>query len=324
MRRRDFVLTFAGLAVSGWPTIVSAQQAAKSPTIGFMGAGTPAGWKDWTSAFQQRIRELGWVEGRNLMIEYGWAEGSADRYLEIASEFAKLKVDVIVTVGGDAAKQATSTIPIVVAMMPDPVGTGLVTSLARPGGNLTGLSIRANDLAGKRIELLKEVIPGLRRLTVLASRGYSANLLELNEVLTSTKTFDLEALIVEVGQSEEIATAIAAFKDHTEALYVPANPFANTNRVLINEMALAARLPTAHGFRPYVESGGLMSYGPNTPDLFRRAGDYVDRILRGAKPGDLPIEQPTKFDLIINLKTAKALGLAVPPTVLARADEVIE
>jgi putative ABC transport system substrate-binding protein len=324
MRRREFVLTFAGLGVSGWPTIASAQQAAKSPTIGFMGAGTPAGWKDWTSAFQQRIRELGWVEGRNLMIEYGWAEGSADRYLEIASEFAKLKVDVIVTVGGDAAKQATSTIPIVVAMMPDPVGTGLVTSLARPGGNLTGLSIRANDLAGKRIELLKEVIPGLRRLTVLASRGYSANLLELNEVLTSTKTFDLEALIVEVGQSEEIATAIAAFKDHTEALYVPANPFANTNRVLINEMALAARLPTAHGFRPYVESGGLMSYGPNTPDLFRRAGDYVDRILRGAKPGDLPIEQPTKFDLIINLKTAKALGLAVPPTVLARADEVIE
>ena len=324
MRRREFVLTFAGLAVSGWPTIVSAQQAAKSPTIGFMGAGTPAGWKDWTSAFQQRMRELGWVEGRNLMIEYGWAEGSADRYLEIASEFAKLKVDVIVTVGGDAAKQATSTIPIVVAMMPDPVGTGLVTSLARPGGNLTGLSIRANDLAGKRIELLKEVIPGLRRLTVLASRGYSANLLELNEVLTSTKAFDLEALIVEVGQSEEIATAIAAFKDHTEALYVPANPFANTNRVLINEMALAARLPTAHGFRPYVESGGLMSYGPNTPDLFRRAGDYVDRILRGAKPGGLPIEQPTKFDLIINLKTAKALGLAVPPTVLARADEVIE
>jgi len=324
MRRREFVLTFAGLGVSGWPTIASAQQAAKSPTIGFMGAGTPAGWKDWTSAFQQRMRELGWVEGRNLMIEYGWAEGSADRYLEIASEFAKLKVDVIVTVGGDAAKQATSTIPIVVAMMPDPVGTGLVTSLARPGGNLTGLSIRANDLAGKRIELLKEVIPGLRRLTVLASRGYSANLLELNEVLTSTKAFDLEALIVEVGQSEEIATAIAAFKDHTEALYVPANPFANTNRVLINEMALAARLPTAHGFRPYVESGGLMSYGPNTPDLFRRAGDYVDRILRGAKPGDLPIEQPTKFDLIINLKTAKALGLAVPPTVLARADEVIE
>ena len=160
MRRRDFVLAFGGLAASGWPVIVSAQQAAKSPTIGFMGAGTPAGWKDWTSAFQQRMRELGWVEGRNLVMEYGWAEGSADRYVEIASEFAKLKVDVIVTVGGDAAKQATSTIPIVVAMMPDPVGTGLVTSLARPGGNLTGLSIRANDLAGKRIELLKEVIPG--------------------------------------------------------------------------------------------------------------------------------------------------------------------
>ena len=324
MKRRDFVIGFGGVAASGWPIIVSAQQAAKSPTIGFMGAGTLVGWSQWTTAFQERMRELGWVEGRNLAMEYGWAEGSADRYAEIAREFARLKVDVIVTVGGDAAKQATSTIPIVVAMMPDPVGTGLVASLARPGANLTGLSIRANDLAGKRIELLREVIPGLRRVAVLASAGYSANLLELNEVMTSAKTFDLEALIVEVGRSDEIAPAIATLKERTEALYVPANPFANTNRGLINELALAARLPTVHGFRQYVETGGLMSYGPNTPDLFRRAGDYVDRILRGAKPGDLPIEQPTKFDLIINLKTARALGLAVPPTVLARADEVIE
>ena len=324
MRRRDFVLAFGGAAAAGWPGIASAQHTAKSPIIGFMGAGTPEGWKDWTSAFQQRMRELGWVEGRNLWMEYGWAEGNADRYAEIANEFAKLKVDIIVTVGGDAAKRATSTIPIVVAMMPDPVGTGLVTSLARPGGNLTGLSIRANDLAGKRLELLREVIPDLRRFTILASRGYSANLLELNEVLTGAKSLGLEALIVEVGRSDEIAPAIAAFKDRSEALYVPANPFANTNRILINELALAARLPTVHGFRPYVEAGGLMSYGPNTPDLFRRAGDYVDRILRGAKPGDLPIEQPTKFDLIINLRTAQALGLAVPPTVLARADEVIE
>ena len=306
MRRRDFVLAFGGAAAAGWPGIASAQHTAKSPIIGFMGAGTPEGWKDWTSAFQQRMRELGWVEGRNLWMEYGWAEGNADRYAEIANEFAKLKVDIIVTVGGDAAKRATSTIPIVVAMMPDPVGTGLVTSLARPGGNLTGLSIRANDLAGKRLELLREVIPDLRRFTILASRGYSANLLELNEVLTGAKSLGLEALIVEVGRSDEIAPAIAAFKDRSEALYVPANPFANTNRILINELALAARLPTVHGFRPYVEAGGLMSYGPNTPDLFRRAGDYVDRILRGAKPGDLPIEQPTKFDLIINLRNPGA------------------
>ena len=324
MKRRDFVIGFGGAVVSGWPAIVLAQRAAKSPTIGFMGAGTPVGWSQWTDAFQQRMRELGWVEGRNLAMEYGWAEGSADRYAEIAREFARLKVDVIVTVGGDAAKQATSTIPIVVAMMPDPVGTGLVASLARPGANLTGLSIRANDLAGKRIELLREVIPGLRRVAILASAGYSANLLELNEVMTSARALDLEAIIVEVGRSDEIAPAIATLKDRTEALYVPANPFANTNRVLISELALAARLPTVHGFRQYVETGGLMSYGPNTADLFRRAGDYVDRILRGAKPGDLPIEQPTKFDLIINLKTAKALDLAVPPTVLARADEVIE
>jgi putative ABC transport system substrate-binding protein len=229
MRRRDFVLAFGGAAAAGWPGIASAQHTAKSPIIGFMGAGTPEGWKDWTSAFQQRMRELGWVEGRNLWMEYGWAEGNADRYAEIANEFAKLKVDIIVTVGGDAAKRATSTIPIVVAMMPDPVGTGLVTSLARPGGNLTGLSIRANDLAGKRLELLREVIPDLRRFTILASRGYSANLLELNEVLTGAKSLGLEALIVEVGRSDEIAPAIAAFKDRSEALYVPANPFAESD-----------------------------------------------------------------------------------------------
>jgi len=289
-----------------------------------MGAGTPAGWSEWTSAFQQRMRDLGWIEGRNLTIEYRWAEGSFDRYAEIASEFVHLKVDVIVTVGGDAAKQATSTIPIVVVLMPDPVGTGLVVSLARPGGNLIGLSILANDLAGKRIELLREVVPGLRRLAILANAGYSANLLELNRVMTSAKVMSIEAFIEEVGQTDQIAPAIERLKGHTEALYVPANPFANTNRILINELALAAKLPTVHGFRQYVETGGLMSYGPNTPDLFRRAGDYVDRILRGAKPADIPIEQPTKFDLTINLRIAKALGLTVPPTLLARADEVIE
>jgi putative tryptophan/tyrosine transport system substrate-binding protein len=270
------------------------------------------------------MRDLGWVEGRNLTIEYRWAEGSFDRYAEIANEFVRLKVDIIVTVGGDAAKQATSTIPIVVVLMPDPVGTGLVASLARPGGNLTGLSILANDLAGKRIELLREVVPGLRRLALLASAGYSGNLLELNEVMTSARALGIEVLIEEVGQTDQIAPAIERLKGRTQALYVPANPFANTNRILINELALAAQLPTVHGFRQYVETGGLMSYGPNTPDLFRRAGDYVDRILRGARPADIPIEQPTKFDLIINLRIAKALGVTMPPTLLTRADEVIE
>jgi putative ABC transport system substrate-binding protein len=323
MQRREFI-TLLGAVATGWPIVARAQQATKPPIIGFMGAGTPAGWTEWTSAFQQRMRDLGWVEGRNLKIEYRWGEGSFDRYAEIANEFVRLKVDIIVTVGGDAAKQATSTIPIVVVLMPDPVGTGLVASLARPGGNLTGLSILANDLAGKRIELLREVVPGLRRLALLASAGYSGNLLELNQVMTSARALGIEVLIEEVGQTDQIAPAIERLKGRTQALYVPANPFANTNRILINELALAAQLPTVHGFRQYVETGGLMSYGPNTPDLFRRAGDYVDRILRGARPADIPIEQPTKFDLIINLRIAKALGVTVPPTLLTRADEVIE
>jgi putative ABC transport system substrate-binding protein len=323
MQRREFI-TLLGAVATGWPIVARAQQTTKAPVIGFMGAGTPAGWTEWTSAFQQRMRDLGWVEGRNLTIEYRWAEGSFDRYAEIANEFVRLKVDIIVTVGGDAAKQATSTIPIVVVLMPDPVGTGLVASLARPGGNLTGLSILANDLAGKRIELLQEVVPGLRRLALLASAGYSGNLLELNEVITSARALGIEVLIEEVGQTDQIAPAIERLKGRTQALYVPANPFANTNRMRINELALAAQLPTVHGFKQYVETGGLMSYGPNTPDLFRRAGDYADRILRGAKPADIPIEQPTKFDLIINLRIARALGLTVSPTLLARADEVIE
>jgi len=323
MQRREFI-TLLGAVSTGWPIVARAQQTTKPPVIGFMGAGTPAGWSEWTAAFQARMRDLGWIEGRNLTIEYRWGEGSFDRYAEIANEFVRLKVDVIVTVGGDAAKQATSTIPIVVVLMPDPVGTGLVASLARPGGNLTGLSILANDLAGKRIELLREVMPGLRRLAILANAGYSTNLLELNEVMTSAKALGIEVFIEEVGQTDQIAPAIERLKGRAQALYVPANPFANTNRILINELALAARLPTVHGFRQYVETGGLMSYGPNTPDMFRRAGDYADRILRGVKPADIPIEQPTKFDLIINLRIAKALGLTVPPTLLARADEVIE
>src|SRR3954464_9260566 len=270
MQRRDFI-TLIGALGTGWPVLTRAQQTTKPPVIGFMGAGTSAGWSEWTSEFQQRMRDLGWVEGRNLTIEYRWAEGSFDGYAQIASEFVRLSVDIIITVGGDAAKEATSTIPIIVVLMPDPVGTGLVASLARPGGNITGFSILANDLAGKRIELLRELVPGLRRLAILARAGYSANLLELNEVITSAKALGIEAFIEEVGQTDQIAPAIERLKDHTEGLYVPANPFANTNRVLINELALAARLPTVHGFRQYVETGGLMSYGPNTPDLFRRA-----------------------------------------------------
>jgi putative ABC transport system substrate-binding protein len=321
MRRRDFVVLLGSVAAT-WPLAAVAQNQAKLPVIGFMGAGTPTSWSEWTEAFLQRLRELGWVDGRNMKIEYRWAEGNTERYAEIANEFVRLKVDVIFTVGGEAAKQATSTIPIVGALMPDPVEHGLVATLSRPGGNVTGLSLLASDLAGKRLELMREVVPDLRRIGILAQVG--TNVVELSEARTSAKVLGLEVVQIDMRRADDIAPAFETLKGDVKALYVPANPLANTNRVRINDLALQARIPTVHGFRQYVESGGLMSYGPSTTDLFRRASDYVDKILRGGKPADMPVEQPTKFDLIINLKTAKALGLTMPPLLLGRADEVIE
>ena len=208
-----------------------------------------------------------------------------------------------------------------IATADDPVGTGLVASLARPGGNVTGLSNQFPDLAGKRLELLREVVPGLRRLAILSDVGNPGAVLDMREFEAAVRMFGLEALTFEIRRAEDIAPGFEALKGRADALYVAADPLVNTNRVRINTLALAARLPTMHGTRDYVEAGGLMSYGPNIPDQYRRAADYVDKILRGAKPGDLPVEQPTKFDLIINLTTAKALGLEIPPSLLARADE---
>lgn len=323
MRRRDF-LGVLGSAATAWPLIADAQQPAKLPTVGFMGAGSPASWSGWTAAFVQRMGELGWIEGKTVAIEYRWAEGSSERYAEIAAEFVRLKVDVLVAIGGDAAKQATSTIPIVVALMADPVGTGLVSNLARPGGNITGMSIQSTDLAGKRMELLREIVPGLRRLAVLAYAGYAGTVLEVGEIQTAARALGIEATTLVIRGADDIEPAFDGLKTRTQALYVPPNLLVNTNRILINRLALREQLPSMHGFREYVESGGLISYGPNTPRLFRRAAEYVDRILRGAKPGDLPVEQPTKFDLVVNLKTAKALGLEISPTLLTRADDVIE
>jgi putative ABC transport system substrate-binding protein len=325
MRRRDF-MTLLGGATAAWPLAARAQQPAKLPTIGFLGGTTPATWSLFVAAFVQRLRELGWIEGRTIAIEYRWAEGRGERFAEIAAEFVRLNVDVIVTVGGAvlAAKQATSLIPIVFAAAADPVGSGLVASLARPGGNVTGLSSQFTDLAGKRLELLREMVPSLRRLAIMANAGYPAAVLEMAEVQATTRTLGLDVVTLELRRAEDIAPAFEALKGRAEALYVCAESLVTTNRVRINTLALAARLPTMHSIREYVEAGGLMSYGPNFPDLWRRAGDLVDKILRGAKPADIPVEQPTKFDLIINLTTAKALGLDVPPTLLARADEVIE
>jgi putative ABC transport system substrate-binding protein len=275
----------------------------------------------------QRLRELAWIDGRNLAIEYRWAEGRNERYAENAAELVRLKVDVIVTVATVptlAAKQATAVIPIVFAASGDPVGTGLVASLARPGGNVTGLSAQTAETAGKRLELLREIVPGLGRLAIMRNVGNPISVLELGEVQAAARALGLEVITSELRRAEDISPAFDALKGRADALYVCTDPLVNTHRIRVNTLALAARLPTMHFYREYVEAGGLMSYGPNLPDLLRRAADYVDKILRGAKPGDIPVEQPTKFDLIINLTTAKALGLEIPPTLLARADDVIE
>jgi len=322
--RRKFLVALGGTAAA-WPLAARAQQ--KLPTIGFLGANSPAVQRQWTTAFVQRLHELGWTEGHNLAIEYRWAEGRFDRSPAIIAEFVRLKVDVIVThatANVVAAKQATSAIPIIFTSVADPVGNNLVASLARPDGNVTGLSAQIADVAGKRLELLREIIPGLRRLALMANVGVANAIMEMGEVQAAARTIGLDVATFEIRQTRDIEPAIEAFKNRAEALYVQGDPLFTSNRLRINTLALGARLPTMHGTREQVDAGGLISYGTNLTDLFRRAGDYVDKILRGAKPADLPVEQPTKFDLVINLITAKALGLEIPATVLARADEVIE
>jgi putative tryptophan/tyrosine transport system substrate-binding protein len=323
--RREFI-TLLGGAAATWPSAARAQQAGKLPTIGFLGASTASAQSQWLAAFVQRLRELGWIDGRTVGIEVRWAEGRPERFAEIAAEFVRLKVDIIVTVGGAvlAAKQATSVIPIVFGSATDPLGGGLVASLARPGGNVTGLSAQAPDLAGKRLELLREVVHGLRRLAILTNVDYPAAVQEMREAQAAAGTLGLEVATLEIRRAGDIVPAFEALKGRADALYVCVDPVLAANRIRINTLANVARLPTITAFREWTEAGSLMSYGPNVPDLFRRAGDYVDKILRGAKPGDLPVEQPTKFDFIINLTTAKALGLSLPETLLARADEVIE
>ena len=325
MRRRDFITLF-GVATA-WPLAARAQQAGKMPTIGLLGATTLLVESQRVAAFVQRLRELGWIEGRTVAIEVRWADGRTERFVEIAAEFVRLKVDVIVTQGTAsviAARQATAVVPIVFAGVADPVGTGLVTSLARPGSNVTGLSNQLVDLVGKRIEMLREILPGLRTLAIMANVGNPAPMLEMGEVSSMARTLGLEAATFEIRRAEDIAPAFDALKGRAGALYVCVDPLLNTNRVRINTLAQGARLPTMYGVREYVEAGGLVSYGPSILNHYRRAADYVDKILRGTKPGDIPVEQPTKFDLVINLTTAKALGLTVPDTLLARADEVIE
>ncbi len=323
MRRRRFI-TLLGGAAATWPIAAAAQR--PRPTIGILGASTASNWSLWTAAFVQRLAELGWVDGRTVAIEFRWADGRSDRFMDIAAEFVRLKVDVIVTVGSAvfAAKEVTSAIPIVFAIAVDPVGAGMVASLSRPGGNITGLSTQTPDLAGKRIELLREVLPDLRRLAVIANVGYAPSVKEIDQVREMANKLKLEVEAPEIRRAQDIVPAFEALKSGPQAIYVCPDALINANHARINILAVGARLPTIHPFRDYLEAGGLMSYGANNADMFRRAGDYVDKILRGTKPADLPIEQPTKFELVFNLVTAKALGLDIPPFVLARADEVIE
>jgi putative ABC transport system substrate-binding protein len=272
------------------------------------------------------LRELGWIEGRTVAIEIRWAEGRSERYAEIAAELVRLPVDVIVTSGiaVAAAKQATSSIPIVFALASDPVSTGLVASLARPGGNVTGLSGLAVELASKRLELLREVVPDLGRLAIMGNVGYPASVLEMGEVHATARTLGFEVVPLEIRQAEDIEPAFERLNGDAKALYVCTDALTDANGNRINALALAAKLPTMNGLREVVSAGGLMSYGADFADMFRRAAEYVDKILRGTKPADLPVQQPTKYELVINLKTAKALGLTIPETLLATADEVIQ
>ena len=323
MRRRDFLVATGSMMV--WPVAASAQQTGRLPTIGFLGA-NPTLFAPWTASLTTRLRELGWIDGRTVAIEYRWSEGRTERYVEIAEEFVRRKVDVIVTVGSavPSVRQATTVIPIVFAVAIDPVRSGLVSSLANPGGNVTGLSLQAANLAGKRLEIMRELLPQLRRLAVLFNGGNDQTVLEMNDTEAAARELKIDVAPLEIRARQDIAPVFEKLNSQADALYIVVDQLivANFNRILT--FALSNRLPMIYSTRDFVQTGGLMSYGPSYVDLFRRAGDYVDRILHGAKPADMPVEQPTRFELIINLKAAESLGLDVPPTLLARADEVIE
>ena len=305
-----------------------AQSPGKVYRIGYLSLGSASGtYTRPLDALRQGLHELGWVEGRNVHIEYRFAEGQVDRLPGLADELVRLKVDVIVSSGvaTPAMKQATSVIPIVFTLDADPVGRGLVASLARPGGNVTGLSSQSTELVGKRLELLREIVPGFRRLAVLTNVGFFGSAQEVGEIRAAARKLGIDIVdMLEVRKPEDITPAFATLTGKAQALYVCADNLTNVFQNRINILALGARLPTMLNNQTFLPTGGFISYGPNFPELFRRAADYVDKILRGAKPSDLPVEQPTKFDMAVNVTVAKALGLKVPVDILARADEVIE
>ena len=311
------------------PLTAKAQPGTKIPKIGILQVGTPAGGGHLSAAFKQEMRERGYVEGQHVVFEQRFGEGKRERLFEAATELVRLKVDIIVTAtdqGIAAVKQQTQTIPIVMANSSDPVGTGFVMSLARPGGNITGNSAMSPELNGKRLELLKQVVPGLSRVAILWNPDIRGAVLDYKETEAAARALHLQLQSVELSRADDVDRAFAAMTaGRVEALVMPPlNPLAFTNRGEIVRLAQKNRLPSIYGVREFADAGGLMAYGPNPADLWRRAAVYVDRILKGAKPGDLPVEQPTKFELVINLKTAKALGLKIPSSLVQRADRVIE
>ena len=312
------------------PLAAEAQQAGRVPRIDFLSLTSPSDRPPLLDAFRQGLRELGWVEGQNIVIDYRYAEGRVDRLPDLAAELVRLKVDLIVASAGTqaatAAKNATETIPIVMIYVRDPVGTGLIASLARPGGNVTGVSGYAGlEIVAKQLELLKEIVPKIRRVAILSNPANAYYQLAITELNVAARSLGVQLQLLEARGPNEFDGAFAAMAtERVGALLVLSDAIFSSHRTRLADLAARSRLPAAYGVRESVEAGGLMSYGPSFLDLFRRSAAYVDKILKGAKPADLPVEQPTKFELVINLKAAKALGLEVPPLLIAQADELIE
>jgi putative tryptophan/tyrosine transport system substrate-binding protein len=329
MRRREFLRLAIGSAAIVWARPTLAQKSGKVPIIAFMGGATPAMWAPWTGAFVDRLKSLGWIDGETVKLEFRWAEGRPELITPLAQEFARLNPSVIIggandVAGTKAIRKEIPTVPILF-FANDPLGSGLVNSLARPSGNMTGISLQTLDLANKRFELLRETVPSVRRLAVMASANTAPTILEMNTVQGLARKFEIDPIPLEIKQAEDIESAFARLKtEQADALYVVIDALLNTNRLLIVRSAEAAKLPAIYGTHDWVRSGGLMSYGSNFPVLFTRLAEMADSILRGTKPEEIPVEQPTRFELVINLKTAKAIGLSIPGSLLARADDVIE
>ena len=325
MMRREFVTLLGGAAIAAYPLAARAQPLVQLRRVVVLGP-TLSIWGVWVAGFAERLRELGWIEDRTIAVEYRWSEGRPERVAEAVADIVRQNPDAIVTYGSAALalKQATTSIPIVLAIAVDPLGIGLVDNLSHPSGNVTGLSIQQNDTTGKRLGLLHDIVPGLRRLAIMFDGGYRASVAENSQVQAIARKLGLEATAHEIRYVEDIAPVFDALKGQADALYVVENALTDANRTPIVTLALRAGLPTISTGAGFARAGGLISYGPNYGAVFRRAADFVDKILRGAKPGDLPVEQPTKFDLVVNRKTAKALGLTIPSNLLVLADEVIE